>query len=212
MANSTDRTRGDQLEAELAASLYAPTDSSPRELREAAATIRMMVRTRAHRGTGGLATWFPATIQAWREGHPNDETLDELMRRFCGSRFAAAWRELSFGEIGMSMEEALYRFFVDAEVGDPKVREEEFLGAMLRGLAIAPDARFRWPSELRSAPGGFHVVSTEGVLHAAIDGQYLRGPVTPVIAAILRGEIVAASEAVAQALRTMRLIPHPGQC
>ena len=210
MAN-TDRTRGDRLEAELAAALYAAPSSPPssprhQELAEAAATVRQMVRTRMHRGTGGLLAWFPLTIQAWRALHPDDETLDGLSAGFCASRFAEAWRELSFGEIGMSMEEALYRYFVDAEIGEAAVCEEEFLGALLRGLAIAPAARFRWPSLLRAAPGGCLAVSSQGILHAAIDGKYLRGPITPVIRAILDGEVGDHSEVVVQSLRAMRLV------
>ncbi len=205
IANPTDRARGDQLESELAASLYAPPAESSLELAEAAATIRQMVLGRMHRGTGGLLAWFPLTVQAWRAVHTEDDSLDELSARFCASRFAKAWRELSFGELGMSMEEALYRFFADAQVGDPEVCEEEFLGALVRGLAIAPAARFHWPSQLRAAPGGCQAVSSRGVLHAAIDGQYLCGPVTSAIRDILDGK-PDGNDVVVQSLRARRLI------
>ena len=71
---------------------------------------------------------------------------------------------------------------------------------MIRALAVAPAARFVWPSQLRRTARGCVAVSKLGQLHAAVDGQYVRGPVTALIAELIAGvavEAVAASRAVA---------------
>ena len=200
------------LEAELAALLYdrgaraahpllAALD--PAELDEAAAGVRRMVSERAHRGSGGWTSWFPRTLAAW----PGE--LDELLARFCASAHCRDWSELPFARAGVSLEEALYRFLCAIELGDASVREDEFLGAVVRGLAVTPRAQFAWPAELRPAPGGCFALTHESILHAAIDGRYLRGPVTPLIAALLSGGELHGSEAraVRGTLQTMRLLP-----
>jgi hypothetical protein len=164
-----DRARGDRLERALAARLYgSQADEEPLlatldadEVAEAARTVREMIRARSHRGTRGIADWYPCTLAG---------PLDELIGRFSVSGWCGRWRELPAGEPGLSLEEALYRFFVDEQMGDPDIREEEFLGAIVRALAVAPCARFVWPPELHAAPGGCFAISRNNVLHAAIDG------------------------------------------
>lgn len=167
----------------------------PDELDEAAASVRRMVLERTHRGSGGLVDWFPRTIA----GHDHDE----LIARFCSSAACALWRE-SPVRCEVSLEEALYRFFVDAAIGDELVREEEFLGAIVRALAVTPKASFVWPSALRRAPGGCFAITRDLVLHAAIDGRYLRGPITPLLADVLLGKTDNGD--VMATLRQLRLI------
>ena len=154
------------------------------EVDEAARGVRRMVRERTHRGTGGLADWFPKTLAAWREAHPEDDDLDGLLTLFCASPSCSAWRE--YGS-GVSLEEALYRFWLDVGVGDLGTAEEEFLGAIVRTLAISPDARFERPTELRAAPGGCYAVSRRGVLHASLYGSYVHGTLTPLVLELLGG-------------------------
>jgi hypothetical protein len=229
---SDARERGRRIEEALARLLFDPyaheaageeidarlplRDRDRAELEEAARAVRRMVLERTHRGSGGLTSWYPATLAAWRAGHPADHTLDELLGRFCASRSCAAWRELPAGPPGLSLEEALYRFFDENDIGDPAVREEELLGAVVRGLAITPRARLAWPRQVRAAPGGCFAVSRCLVLHAALDGRYHRGPVTPLIAALLEdqsADVVAVRfglsidevDRVIAALRAMRL-------
>ena len=217
-----DRVRGQQLEEALAARLYgAPWSHEPvlasldaEELAETARSVRQMVLGRSHRGTGGLAQWCPKTLTAWRESHLGDDSLDELGRRFCASAACSAWRELPAGEPGISLEEAFHRFFTDEAIGDRATRDDELLGAVVRALAVTPTARFVWPGAVRRAPGGCFVVIDGRLLHAAIDGQYLHGEGTALIAELLSGEPLDVAlercgpEAVQihRSLRSMRLL------
>jgi hypothetical protein len=160
----------------------------PTELIETAASVRRMVRDRRHRGTGGIVDWYPRTIAAWRVSHPEDAALDRLIGEFCASPHCGAWRELPAGDPGICLEEALYRFFCDIQLGDSNEREDEFLGAVVRALAVTPRASFVWPHALRSAPGGCFALTDKQILHAALDGRYRTGPVTALVAALLIGE------------------------
>lgn len=154
------------------------------ELDEAGRGVRRMVLERTHRGTGGLAEWFPNALAAWRRSHPGDENLDDLLTLFCASPSGEAWREHGSG---ISLEEAWYRFWIAQGIGDDETTEEEFLGTIVRTLAISPGARFTRPSALRAAPGGCYAVSRRGVLHALLDGNYVRGALTPLVVALLGG-------------------------
>jgi hypothetical protein len=163
------------------------------------ATWRMVLHRR-HRGTGGLRDWYPATLAAWLARHPDDSALMELAAHFCASGACRSWREHASPAVGISLEEALFRFFEAHGVGDAATREDEMLGAVVRALAVAPAARFSWPSAVRRAPRGCVAVSGQAVLHAAVDGHYIRGPVTPLIAELIGGravEVVAVRCAVA---------------
>jgi hypothetical protein len=166
--------------------LFAPIGLEDQS--EAAEAVRRMVLERSHRGTGGLRAWYPNTIAAWHLAHPGDAALDMLATRFCSSAPCRLWREFPAEDIGISLEEALYRFFLETHVGDAAILEEEFLSAILRSLAVAPRARFRWPPSIRRAPGGCFAVSQRFVLHAAIDGRYVCGEITPLVGALLSGE------------------------
>ncbi len=193
--------RGERLEQALAALLYdegalerlrAGKADDPRlagldvdELDEAARGVVRMVRERVHRGTSGVETWFPRTIAAWRVSHPDDRELDDLFSAFCASPSCRSWRE---ADAGISLEEAFYLFLVDASVIDPATTEDEFFGAVVRALAVTPKARFEWPAAVHRAPGGCYALTRERILHAALDGKYVHGPVTPLVGALLEGE------------------------
>jgi hypothetical protein len=196
-----DRQRGRAIEESLAALLYgdgAPTlalaGHDGRDLDEARAAVRQMVLTRTHRGTGGIRDWFPRTIAAWRAAHPDDTDFAQLTARFLASPACDSWREVPTGSAGVSLEEALHRFFGDEKIGDAPTRDEEFLSAVVRGLAVTPRAQFTLPPSVRWAPGGCYALAGL-VLHAAIDGAYLRGPVTPLVAALLGGDSAARAAA-----------------
>ena len=200
MGERSDLLSGASFEAALAALLY---DEQARarlrtgeaddlrfltldvdEVDESARGVRRMVRERTHRGTGGLEDWFPKTLAAWRIAHPEDEELDGLLTLFCASPSCSAWRE--YGS-GVSLEEALYRFWLAAGVADQETVEEEFLGAIVRTLAISSRARFERPNALSDAPGGCYAVSRRGVLHASLDGKYVHGALTPLVVELLGG-------------------------
>ena len=225
-----ERLRGERLEHALAALLYdagarerlrAGEADDPRlvgldvdELDEAARGVIRMVRERVHRGTGGVEAWFPRTIAAWRDAHPEDRELDELLAGFCASPSCRSWRE---ADVGISLEEAFYRFLIDASNIDPAITEDEFFGAIIRALAVTPEARFEWPAPVRRAPGGCYALTRDRILHAALHGKYVHGPVTPLVGALLEGEPAPAIAGrhglsaveiagVAQALRAMGLV------
>jgi uncharacterized protein len=173
------------------------------ELEEAALAVRAMVRSRDHRGTGRLEALFPRSLAPWRARRQADGDLDELFAMFLTSPAVGHWREVPGGGgggedgAGCCLEEAFARF-LEAEGGaHPVTVEEELLSAVLRALTVAPDPAFRPPAAVRRAPGGWYAVTRTSppVLHAALDGRYLTGPVTPLVAHLLAGADVAAAPA-----------------
>lgn len=158
---------------------------------EAVTAVRQMVLDRRYRGTGGLREWYPKTLAAWLEQHPGDAGLELLVARFCASSAASEWREHPNARSGSSLEEALCRFFEAEGVGDAAVREDEMLGAVVRALAVTPRAGFSWPNGVRRTVTGCVALTGGLMLHAAVSGQYVSGPVTPLIAALLREDDTA---------------------
>jgi uncharacterized protein (UPF0276 family) len=157
---------------------------------EAVKLVRKMVLDRRYRGTGGLRDWYPRTLAAWLERHPQDEELQLLASRFCASAEADSWREHPLARRGRSLEEALFHFFAANEVGDADVREEELLGAVVRTLGVTMQADFSWPAGVRPTSAGCVAITRTLTLHAVVGTQYLRGAVTPLIAELLRGATV----------------------
>ena len=168
-----------------------PRQSDP----EAVNLVRKMVLARRYRGTGGLREWYPKTLAAWLARHPDDEALELLAAQFCASVEADGWREHALTRRGRSLEEALFDFFAANEVGEAAVREDELLGAVVRALAVTPDADFIWPRGVLRTPSGCVAITRALTLHAVVGAQYVRGEVTPLIAALLRGETVEALSA-----------------
>jgi uncharacterized protein (UPF0276 family) len=148
-----------------------------------------MVRDRRHRGTGRLADAFPACVAGWRRLHPDDADLRALHARFLASPAAAAWREQVGGEPGACVESCFAAFALAENLADAATVEDELLSALLRTLALTPDPAFVVPAPVQRAAGGWFGLSsaTPPVLHAAVQGRYLRGEVTPLIAFLLRG-------------------------
>ncbi len=166
------------------------------ELEASAAAVRRELLTRRHRGTGGLLDWYPRTIAAWRARHPDDATLDALAATFLESPAAQAWREGVQDEPGQCLEEAFHRFADACALGDAAAREDEWLTAQLRALALCPEPAFVVPAELRpAAAGGWFAVATAApapMLYAAVRGRFIRGAITPGLAAGLRSDADAA--------------------
>lgn len=192
-----DFSWGTQVETALGDYLFGATPTlsieglPTQDESEAVNVVRSMVLERRYRGTGDLRAWYPKTIAAWHEEHPKDTELKELVTRFCASKSCTLWSEHPQARLGISLEEALYRFFEEADIGDAAEREDEMLGAVVRALAVTPRAGFLKPEQVRTTETGCIAVSRGLVLHAVTRGQYLRGPVTPLIATLLHGESVA---------------------
>lgn len=189
---------GAQIEAALGNYLFGAEprlsiDGLPAQGETGAVTaVHQMVLARRYRGTGGLRDWYPRTVAAWLALHPDDVGLERLVTQFCASAAGASWREHPNARRGLSLEEAVCRFFEAEGVGDATVREDEMLEAVVRTLAVAPRAGFVWPTQVWTTETGCVAVGRSLVLHAAAAGQYVRGQVTPLIVALLRGDDVAA--------------------
>ncbi len=191
---------GAGVEADLGDALFGavtePSFDGVQVEAEAMSVVRTMVLERRYRGTGGLREWYPGTVAAWLERHPDDASLQLMAARFCASTAGSSWREHSNAQLGLSLEEALFCFFESEGVGDAAVREEEMLGAVVRALAVAPRASFTWPAQVRATKTGCVALSGRLVMHASTAGQYVRGEVTPLIATLLQG--VSVGEAAAR--------------
>jgi len=74
------------------------------------------------------------------------------------------------------------------------------LKAIVCGLAVTPESSFIWPSAVRRTARGCFAVSRGRSLRAAVDGRYLSGSVTPMIALALEG--VHAAELSARCMST----------
>ena len=170
---------------------------NPDTAEEIADSVVALVRDSRHRGTGRLPDLFPGCVAAWRRLHPEDEMLLELVARFLASPAARLWREQPGGAPGASVEACFADFAIADGFVDPLVCEEELFGALLRTLTVTPDPAFTLPAEIRRAPGGWFAVSgaTPPVLHAAAGGKYIRGEITPFIAALLVGAPLARATA-----------------
>ena len=166
-------------------------------LEQAAAAVRGMVRQRTHRGTGPVVDLFPRSLAGWRALAPEDVALDELFARFLGSPFAASWREQPGGVPGACLEDCFGAFLVAAGLARADVCEDELLSAMLRTLAVTPEPGFVPPRQIRRVPHGWYAISSSDPpkLFAAIDGRYIHGEITPLVAACLTGTSIEAAAA-----------------
>jgi hypothetical protein len=71
-----------------------------------------------------------------------------------------------------SLEEALDRFCGYVGLGEPAVRQDEWLTAQLRALALCPEPAFTVPAALRRAPRGWFAIAGEPpMLYAALAGE-----------------------------------------
>lgn len=181
-----DREARESWRRDREVSIFASLDSEALEV--TAAAVRAMVRQRTHRGTGPLVDMFPRCIAGWRTAHQEDGDLDELFGRFLASPSAFAWRERSgCTAVGACIETCFAAYAVAVGLADEPTVEEELASALLRTLAVTPEPNFLPPPFIRRGPRGWYAVTSAvpPVLHAATDGRYLRGPVTPLIVALL---------------------------
>jgi hypothetical protein len=141
---------------------------------------------RSHRGTGSIVDAFPETIAAWQREHAS-ERLDVLADAFAASPHFERCRVLPTCEGGTSLEEAFLRFAEDRSIGDAATRRAECATALIKTLAMTPAPSFALPSFLVVAPRGHFAIlgRDEPILVAAAEGRFIRGPITPFLAALL---------------------------
>ncbi|MFO0675718.1 MAG: hypothetical protein U0169_04245 [Polyangiaceae bacterium] len=191
----------------------------PAELESSARLACRSVLDRSHRGVGSLRDAFPKTMALWTSQRPRTRAdgfddaqvdPDELAFAFAESTAFAAWTPMAGGDaFGPPLEDA-FRLFAEEDLGPTAVAtaRAECAFAILRALVVNPEPRFAVPAFVRRAPRGFYVVleNVEGpFLVAALGGRLVTGPVTPTLAAILRGEeatIPAAERPGLEAART----------
>jgi hypothetical protein len=177
-------------------------------LERLAERIAREVLVRKHAGCGSLLDAYPATIGAW------PDTRLELGYAFLESAAFGRHRELPFSGRGTALEHAFFEFAEGVELGDPVLREREFLAAMIRLLLFSPRAEIELPAGIRRVEGGFFAVSERGepALYAAVGGRFVHGALTPFLAELLapgaRADAVTARHGVsapvlAQALATL---------
>ncbi len=169
------------------------------ELERAARLACRGVLERSHRGVGSLLDAFPRTIDAWRDAHPGAE-LDELAAEFADSEAFRAWRPLSAAEPPGPSSEDTFRVFCEQTLGPETglLARAECAAATVRAIVVNPRPSFAIPSFLRIAPRGLYaIVSRNGtdILVAALNGRFVTGPLTPLLAAILRADEPGAAAA-----------------
>lgn len=161
---------------------------NPHTLAELGATIAMDLVSRKHVGSGSLLDLYPRTIDAFRRRHEiDDDATLELAYAFMDSAAFDDYREFPHAGAGTTLEEAFYRFAEAEDLGDPVVREAEFLAAMARLLCANPRIDAPLPAELRRASKGHYAVSARGarVLYGVLLGRFVTGPLTPFLADLL---------------------------
>jgi hypothetical protein len=161
--------------------------TDPRTLSELSSSIAHDLLARKHAGSGSLLDLYPRTIQAFRLRHDHDEATLELSYRFMDSEAFDGYREFPHAGPGLTLEEAFYRFAEAEGLGDPIVREAEYLAAIAKLMCASPTIDAAIPPEFRRARGGYFAVSGRGapILYGALLGRFVTGPLTPFLAALL---------------------------
>jgi len=178
-------------ELELApADLAALQEIDREQLVETADAVRNSLLERRHRGSGGIRSTYPQTLAAWQAIH-DDEDLALFLDQFMESEAFERYHEIPHIGHGLSLEEAVYRFFLAEDVGDPQSRECEFLAGICKALALNPAPAFTVNAPLRRAPAGWFAVSSEGPprLFASVSGRYVNGALTPLLAELLTARL-----------------------
>lgn len=130
--------------------------------------VRRELMTRKNRGCGGLPTLFANTLAG--------ADLDVVARDFAASEELREHASTPFA-VGTMLEEAFYRFAERTELGEPEVREHEFLAAVCRALVMAPEPRFTVPAEVQRVGNGWMARAQRGApwVFAATERGFVRG-------------------------------------
>ena len=188
---------GDLARFELTAEDEAAlVDVHREQLASAASLAREHVFARRQRGSGSLAEVFRETIDDWKACHP-ESVEAELESEFVASNEFRACHMTASTPASSSLEEAFYRFAEARGIGEPATRLRECAMGLLRGLAAMGAPAFTLPTFVRRAPRGYLVVSPHGpTLFALVGTQFVTGPITPHIAALLDPDQASAAHTV----------------
>jgi len=149
------------------------------QLEAMARLVRDTVFTRSQLGCGTLADAFARTIAAWHAAHPA-ATLDDLAADFLESPSFDA-----HAADGPCIEEAFFRFAEATNIGEAATRAEEAAEAIVKTLAVCEEPAFAVPELVRRAPRGWLAIAPGPRLVAAVDGRFMRGAITPLLADLL---------------------------
>ncbi len=141
------------------------------QLVAAATRARTDVLQRRNRGSGTPLERYAGTLR----GVDIDGFLDTFLA-------SAAFRACSVVGGGTTIEEAVFRHCEEVGIGDPAVREAEWLTAIMAALVVNPRPDFTVPVR-RQGEGWVEV--RRGVLYAAVGGRLTVGSVPPEVAAIV---------------------------
>jgi len=197
-----DSTRGIQLDQGLEDALFdssaARTELHPllatldrAELTSCASRNATQLFARAHVGVGSLRDAFAAACDAWCARNPHDGELSQLAVAF----FAREGRDFSEGMCvvgGRTVEECFADFAQREGLLEPSRARHDLARAIARTLVVVGTPAFQVPREFRACPGGtFAVIDLENrppALVAALGGRFVEGPITELVATLLRGE------------------------
>jgi hypothetical protein len=156
-------------------------------LEELALSVAADLFSQKHAGSGGLLDLFPQTVESFRRRHGLKDALLDLACVFMESPAFDSYREIPFTGPGVCLEESFYRFAEACDLGDPVVREMEFLAAMAKLFCASPRADITLPSEVQRTEHGYYSVSSRGfpTLYGALRGRFVTGRLTPFLAALL---------------------------
>ncbi len=166
------------------------------QLKKTASRVVTQVLYGADGQSGGIEGIFPRVLRKYRKTFPKDPNSIELIERFLESNYYRDYREHPYAGNGICIEEAFFEFmntekpFIDADATNAFLLKDEFLVALMRTLLYNPRASFQVrQADIFRIGEGYYSIQTmwpDMILYAAVKGHFVRGPITPLIAEILR--------------------------
>lgn len=154
------------------------------QLASTARRVAAQVRTSQRRGAAPLDQMFARTVQDL-----DTSGFAELLDKFCASVWFTRYGEAPHRDDQLCIEEAMYRFLCEHNIGLADVRHMEFADAMIRALGVQKRPAFQIPDEVHSAPFGYLVLARradQDLLFATVGDRLIRGPIGAITAEVIR--------------------------